>query len=54
MAAMGRDCPRYVEGELRAMAVEGFTVYEAEWWHFDFKGWQQYGIQNLRFEEIGR
>jgi CubicO group peptidase (beta-lactamase class C family)/D-alanyl-D-alanine dipeptidase len=38
----------------RAMEAEGFTVYEAEWWHFDFKGWQQHGIQNLRFEEIGK
>src|SRR5205823_6067739 len=24
----------------RAMAAEGFTVYEAEWWHFDFRDWR--------------
>ena len=24
-----------------AMESEGFTVYEAEWWHFDYKDWRQ-------------
>jgi D-alanyl-D-alanine dipeptidase len=37
-----------------AMEAEGFTVYEAEWWHFDYKDWRKYGIGNSRFEEIGR
>ena len=37
-----------------AMEAEGFTVYEAEWWHFDYKDWQKYRIGNLRFEQIGR
>jgi D-alanyl-D-alanine dipeptidase len=36
----------------KAMEREGFTVYEAEWWHFDFKGWQQYPIVNLDFEAL--
>jgi len=36
------------------MESEGFTVYEAEWWHFDYKDWQKYRIGNVRFEEIGR
>jgi CubicO group peptidase (beta-lactamase class C family)/D-alanyl-D-alanine dipeptidase len=36
----------------RAMEAEGFTVYEAEWWHFDYKDWKQYRISNLTFEEI--
>lgn len=35
-----------------AMEAEGFTVYEAEWWHFDYKDWQKYPIQNVRFNEI--
>ncbi|MFO0850023.1 MAG: serine hydrolase [Gemmataceae bacterium] len=35
-----------------AMEGEGFTVYEAEWWHFDFKDWKQYPILNLRFEDL--
>ena len=35
-----------------AMEGEGFTVYEAEWWHFDYKDWKLYRIGNQRFEEI--
>ncbi len=38
----------------RAMEAEGFTVYEAEWWHFDYRDWRQYGIGNRTFEEIGK
>lgn len=30
----------------RAMSAQGFTVYEYEWWHFDFGGWQWYPIGN--------
>ena len=37
-----------------AMEREGFTVYEAEWWHFDYKDWRSYRIGNQRFEELGR
>jgi CubicO group peptidase (beta-lactamase class C family)/D-alanyl-D-alanine dipeptidase len=37
----------------RAMEAEGFTVYEAEWWHFDYRDWAKYRIENRRFEEIG-
>jgi serine beta-lactamase-like protein LACTB len=36
----------------RAMEAEGFTVYDAEWWHFDYKDWRKYRIGNLSFEEI--
>ena len=35
-----------------AMESEGFTVYSAEWWHFDYKDWQKYRIGNVRFEEL--
>jgi D-alanyl-D-alanine dipeptidase len=35
-----------------AMEAEGFTVYESEWWHFDYQDWRHYRIQNLPFEEI--
>ena len=38
----------------RAMAAEGFTVYEEEWWHFDYKDWPKYGILNLGFDAIGK
>jgi D-alanyl-D-alanine dipeptidase len=36
----------------RTMEAESFTVYEFEWWHFDFKDWNQYRIGNVNFEEI--
>lgn len=36
----------------RTMEAEGFRVYEYEWWHFDYKDWRQYPIQNFAFEEI--
>ena len=35
-----------------AMESEGFTVYEAEWWHFDYKDWQEYPILNIPFERL--
>lgn len=35
-----------------AMEAEGFSVYEAEWWHFDYKDWWAYAIQNIRFENL--
>jgi zinc D-Ala-D-Ala dipeptidase len=36
----------------RHMEAQGFTVYEFEWWHFDFRDWKSYRIGNVRFEEI--
>lgn len=36
------------------MEAEGFTVYEAEWWHFDYKDWRKYRIGNVRFEDIAQ
>ena len=35
-----------------AMEAEGFTVYEAEWWHFDYKDWRHYRIGNVAFDRI--
>src|SRR6516165_3345270 len=36
----------------RHMEAEGFSVYEFEWWHFDYRDWKAYAIENVRFEEI--
>lgn len=36
----------------RAMESEGFSVYEAEWWHFDYKDWHDYPILNVPFEKL--
>ncbi len=59
-----RSYPQYPGGTSRqralreilraAMESEGFHVYDAEWWHFDYKDWRQYRIGNQRFEEIGK
>lgn len=50
----GTSLQRWHRNLLRsAMEAEGFTVYEAEWWHFDYKDWQRYHIGNERFERLG-
>lgn len=38
----------------RLMEAEGFTVNANEWWHFDYKDWQQYAIYDIAFTEIGK
>jgi CubicO group peptidase (beta-lactamase class C family)/D-alanyl-D-alanine dipeptidase len=43
-----RDLLRHV------MEAEGFTVYEYEWWHFDYQDWRQYPILNLTFEQLDK
>jgi len=35
-----------------AMERQGFTVYETEWWHFDYKDWPHYAIGNVAFEKL--
>jgi serine beta-lactamase-like protein LACTB len=34
------------------MQQADFTIYEFEWWHFDYKDWRRYPILNKTFEEI--
>ena len=34
------------------MEANGFTVYDYEWWHFDFNDWRAYRISNIQFSEI--
>ena len=36
----------------RSMHAEGFTVYEEEWWHFDYEDWKRYPIMNSTFEQL--
>ncbi len=57
-----RSFPDYAGGTARqrwhrellreAMEAQDFTVYDAEWWHFDYKDWRRYRIGNQRFEEF--
>jgi D-alanyl-D-alanine dipeptidase len=49
----GTSLQRWHRNLLRSsMEAEGFTVYAAEWWHFDYKDWQRYRIGNEKFERI--
>jgi D-alanyl-D-alanine dipeptidase len=49
----GTSLQRWHRNLLRSsMEAEGFTVYAAEWWHFDYKDWQRYRIGNEKFEMI--
>jgi D-alanyl-D-alanine dipeptidase len=49
----GTSLQRWHRAVLRqAMEAHGFSVYETEWWHFDYKDWAKYPILNLRFENI--
>lgn len=37
---------------IAVMQRNGFTVYEHEWWHFDFNGWENYEVMDIDFEEF--
>lgn len=57
-----RSFPQYPGGTSRqrwyrtllrnTMEAEGFSVFEFEWWHFDFQNWQRYRIGNATFEQM--
>ncbi|MDA0329373.1 MAG: serine hydrolase [Gemmatimonadetes bacterium] len=49
----GTDRQRWHRELLReAMERQDFSVYEAEWWHFDYNDWRSYRIGNERFEAL--
>ena len=49
----GTSRQRWLRAVLRhAMEEQDFTVYETEWWHFDYSDWQSYRISNQTFEEL--
>ena len=49
----GTSRQRWLRDLLRAtLEAEGFHVYQYEWWHFDFAGWERYPILNLPFAAI--
>ena len=52
--AGGPPEPRQKREVLRsAMEKEGFTVFESEWWHFDYRDWREYPILNVPFDRLG-
>ena len=36
----------------RTMEAEEFSIYEFEWWHFDYRDWRAYRLGNSPFEEL--
>ncbi len=49
----GSSRQRWLRALLRTTMEEvGFTVYDAEWWHFDHEDWREYAIQNATFDEL--
>src|SRR5712692_3775436 len=49
----GAEEQRRLRDVLRAaMGAEGFSVYEPEWWHYDYKEWKEYPILDLGFSEM--
>jgi D-alanyl-D-alanine dipeptidase len=51
--AGGTSAERENRARLRAaMEAEGFSVYEYEWWHFDYGDWRRYPVMNVRFRDL--
>lgn len=49
----GTEIQRKMRDLLRSkMEANNFTVYDYEWWHFDYKDWKSYRIENIQFSEI--
>ncbi|HTD74402.1 MAG TPA: M15 family metallopeptidase [Steroidobacteraceae bacterium] len=49
----GTSRQRWLRELLRTeMEAQGFAVYPQEWWHFDYKDWNDYGIGNATFTEL--
>lgn len=39
---------------IAAMEKRGFKVYDSEWWHFDFVGWEKFDVMDIDFEELAK
>ena len=51
----GTEQQRKMRDLLRSkMEAQGFTVYEYEWWHFDYKDWKLYRITNVPFQKLNK
>jgi D-alanyl-D-alanine dipeptidase len=36
------------------MEAEGLKVSNDEWWHYDYKDWQEYRLMDIPFEAISQ
>ena len=49
----GTSRQRWLRDLLRSeMEAQGFTVYAEEWWHFDYKDWNDYAIGTATFTQL--
>lgn len=39
---------------IEVMERHGFKVNSSEWWHFDFRGWKNFEVMDIDFEELAR
>ncbi|MEN8225736.1 MAG: M15 family metallopeptidase [Bacteroidota bacterium] len=50
------DLPEYILSNRQilkdVMIKYGFTPYEFEWWHYDFRGWEKYDLMDISFNEL--
>lgn len=37
---------------IKVMQKHGFRVFQTEWWHFDYKDWENYSLVDLSFEQL--
>ncbi len=37
---------------IKVMQKHGFRVFPTEWWHFDYKDWENYSLVDLSFEQL--
>jgi zinc D-Ala-D-Ala dipeptidase len=37
---------------IAVMEKNGFRVNSSEWWHYDFRGWKNYEVLDIDFEEL--
>ncbi len=59
-----RASPNYMGGTVeerknrdllrKLMGKEGFTVNANEWWHFDYKNWEDYAIYDISFADAAK
>ena len=55
MYAGGTPAERKARDVLRGiMESEGFTVYENEWWHFDYTGWHEWPVLDVSLDSADR
>lgn len=37
---------------IRTMEANGFRVMHNEWWHFDYRGWENYELMDIPFKKL--